>query len=75
MKKRVPPAVAAWRALHRRGRLRKIEGDPKVRRFVDSLLPTHTFAAIERKGRAKHGPGFPSKSAIHRYWHRTRPDR
>ena len=64
--------AAEFRALHMRGSIGKIAGDPALRAYVNRHLKKSTFADLAAKCRERFGAErAPSKSAIGRYWHRT----
>jgi len=66
-------SAAEWRALHLTGRPGKIVRDPDVRAFIDESLARLTFVQLADACRERFGAKrAPSKSAIHRYWLRTR---
>lgn len=65
-----------WRAAHRPGQPSKLDTDAELAAFVRARLDRLTFPQIAAEVAAAFPPGRrTSSSAIHRWWHRTKPRR
>ncbi len=66
---------ARHRRQHRTGRLSKIDANPDLRAFVLARIDRLTFADIAAEAAAHFPPETrPSRSGLHRWWHRHRAE-
>lgn len=75
-RQRLSADAAEWRGRHLPGQPGKIMADPELRRFVERLLPRHTFAEIVARCRERFGAErAPSRSGLSRFWRQKQAGR